>query len=59
MNQVEAIVTKIISKKPVFEFDKYWMKVDYKCYGLNSTAQLMFDTEQEAKSLKVGDTFLY
>ena len=59
MNLIDAFVTKIISRKPIFEFDKYWMKVEYKCCGLNSTTNLMFDTEEQAKAIKIGDKFLY
>lgn len=58
MNQLDAVVTKIISKKPRFQYEKYWVKVEYECYGLHSETYLMFETEQNALDLKVGFKFL-
>lgn len=58
MNLLDAKVTKIISSKPKFKYDKYLVKVEYECYGLNSSTYLMFDTENEALDLKIGHEFL-
>ena len=58
MNKLDAEVIKVISRKPKFEYDKWWMKVEYECYGLHSETYLMFESEQEAIDLKVGFRFL-
>ena len=58
MNLLDASVTKIISCKPKYKFDKYWVRVEYECYGHNSLTDLMFNSEEEALSLKVGFKFL-
>ena len=58
MNLLEAYVTKIISNEPIFKFDKYWIKVEYECWGLKSTTELMFDTEDKARDIKIGYKFL-
>ena len=52
MNTLDAFVKKVMSKKPRYQYEKYWIKVEYLCYGLTSTTDLMFDTEEEAKSIK-------
>jgi hypothetical protein len=57
MNTSDALVKKVISYKPKYQDKKYWIKVEYLCYGLTSTAYLMFDTEEEAKSIKKGYKF--
>ena len=57
MNQLEAVVIKVMSKKPGFRYDKYWMKVEYVCYGLSSTMDLMFDTKEEAMAMGPGHKF--
>lgn len=58
MNSLDAEVIKIISRKPKFEYDKWWVKVEYECYGLHSETYLMFETEKEATDLKIGFKFL-
>lgn len=57
MNLLECIVVEITSK-PYFKYDKWWVNVNYECYGLNSSMSLMFDTEKECESVKVGHEFL-
>jgi hypothetical protein len=57
MNNLEAKVTKIISSKPKFEHNKWWINVEYDCYGLYSQTYLMFNTEESALDLKVGFIF--
>lgn len=46
MNLLECTVTEITSK-PYFKYDKWWLNVEYSCWGLNSKTSLMFDTELE------------
>ena len=58
MNKLNAYVKKVISKNPIYQYGKYWIKVEYLCYGLTSTADLMFDTEKEALQVKEGYKFL-
>ena len=58
MNTLDAFVKKVMSKKPRYKYEKYWVKVEYLCYGLTSTTDLMFDTKEEAKSIKEGHKFL-
>ena len=55
---LDGFVTKVMSKKPRYQYEKYWIKVEYNCYGLTSTVDLMFDTEEEAKIIKEGYKFL-
>ncbi len=58
MNLIDAWVTKIISDKPVFKYDKYWINVECNVMGHIQLSELMFDTEQEALDIKVGYKFL-
>lgn len=58
MNKLNAYVKKVISKKPRYQYEKYWIKVEYLCCGLTSTVDLMFDTEEDAKSIKEEHKFL-
>ena len=58
MNTLDAYVKKVMSKKPRYQYEKYWVKVEYLCYGLTSTVDLMFETEEEAMQVKEGYKFL-
>lgn len=58
MNLLDANVTKIISNEPKYKYNKYWIRVEYECYGQHSLTDLMFNSEEEALSLKVGFKFL-
>jgi hypothetical protein len=57
MNLVECEVTQVISK-PYFEYDKWWVKVMAKSYGIVFSSSLMFDTETECLNVSVGYKFL-
>lgn len=48
----------IIDENPIKINNKYFMKVEYECYGCISETDLMFDTEKEALDLKIGYEFL-
>lgn len=56
MNLVDAYVTKII-ENPYFKYEKWWIKVEYECYGISKT-ELMFTTKEEAEKVCVGYKFL-
>ena len=58
MNTLDAYVTKVISRKPILEYGKYWVKVEYICYGLSDEMTIPFDTEKEALEVKIDDKFL-
>lgn len=57
MNLLDAYVTKIISHKPYFQYDKWWVMVEYECWGLNSRTALMFNDEEDAKNVQIGHQF--
>lgn len=57
MNLLECTVVEVISK-PYFKFDKWWVNMNYECYGLNSAMIIMFDTEKECEKVKIGYVFL-
>jgi hypothetical protein len=57
MNLLDAYVTKIISK-PFKDYGKWWVKVEYYCYSINSQTQLFFDTKEEAEKVEIGYKFL-
>lgn len=56
MNLLPCIVTEIIST-PYKLYDKWWINVNYECYGLRSQMSLMFDTEKECLNVKIGYEF--
>ena len=58
MNRLNAYVKKVMSNKPRYQYKKYWIKVEFLCYGLTSTVDLMFETEEEAMQVKEGYKFL-
>ena len=58
MNILGAIVTKIIDDKPRFKYDKYWISVEYKCYGIKNSMDLFFNSKEEASKVTVGYKFL-
>jgi len=57
MNLVEAIVTKVL-REPFEDYNKWWVKVEYICYGSKSETELMFKTKEEAEKVKIGYKFL-
>lgn len=56
MNLVDAVVTKVLSE-PYLLFNKYWVDVEYNCYGVISKTNIMCSTEETAKAIKAGYTF--
>ena len=56
MNLLEGTVTEVLSE-PLFKWNKWWVEVEYNCYGRFSKTELMFSTEEKAKEVKVGFTF--
>lgn len=57
MNLLECFVSKITSE-PYFKYDKWWIDVDYSCWGSGSSTSLMFDTELECKNVSIGHCFM-
>lgn len=58
MNLIDAWVIKVLSDKPVFMYDKYWVKIEYTCEGGEGECDLMFKTKKEAESIDIGHKFL-
>ena len=60
MNVLDHYVTKVIGKPYMKRYaDKLWwcLEVEYNCYGHPGTKELIFNTEDEAKQVKVGYVF--
>jgi hypothetical protein len=57
MNLLEANVTKVLGK-PFHKWEKWWIEVEYECYGRISKTELMFSTEEKANSVDIGFQFL-
>lgn len=62
MNLVDCYVTQVLSKPYYDDFGstvwKWWVDVVYDSYGVKSRHTLMFDTKEEAESVKIGYRFL-
>ncbi|WP_086985199.1 hypothetical protein [Elizabethkingia miricola] len=62
MNLVDCYVTEVTGIYPPNEkysdLDKWAVEVKYDCYGRIDTTMLLFNTEEEAKSVKIGYNFL-
>lgn len=56
MNLLDAHVTKVLSE-PYFKYNKWIVKVEYRCYGSTLETVLMFIEEEKAKEVKEGFTF--
>ena len=54
MNTIDAEVIEILSE-PRTKYDKWWVDVRINSWGHKSTNTLMFDTKEEAESIKIGD----
>lgn len=55
-----AKVRKVIGKPYMKRYaDKLWwcLQVEYTCCGDKGNKELIFNTEEEAKQVKVGDVF--
>lgn len=57
MNLLECYVTEVLSN-PYEKYSKWWVDVNYECWGLDGSTNLMFDSEQEAEKVKKGYKFL-
>lgn len=57
MNLIDHWVTAILSE-PEERYNKFWVRVSYDCIGGKGESNLMFDTLEEAKQIKVNDKFL-
>lgn len=56
MNLIDLHVTKILSM-PFHSAGRWWVDVEANAYGRISTHTLMFDTEEQANNVRVGDVF--
>ena len=57
MNLINCVVTEIIGD-PYFEYDKWWVNVEYDCYGSLHWMDLIFSTKEEALAVEIGYKFL-
>lgn len=60
MNVLDHYVIKVIGKPYMKRYaDKLWwcLQVEYTCCGDKGNKELIFNTEVEAKQVKVGDVF--
>jgi hypothetical protein len=58
MNLVEIWIEKILSKEPVFKYNKFYIKILGNSYGQINEYEKGYNTLEEAKSVKPGDYFL-
>ena len=56
MNLLTGTVTKVLSE-PFIQYNKWWVKVEYNCYGRLSKTELMFTNIDSALKVDVGFTF--
>ena len=56
MNLVDAVVTQVISL-PYSLYGRWWVDVEYNCYGQTSETNIMCYSEESAKVINVGHTF--
>lgn len=57
MNLTDCYVTKVLSI-PAFEYNHWWVDVEYETWGVTDRLKLMFKTFEEAQSVKIGYKFL-
>ncbi|MDV3822917.1 hypothetical protein CMU07_09135 [Elizabethkingia anophelis] len=58
MNLVDCYVTEVIRLNHNTTLNKWVVEVQYGSYGRIDTTMLLFNTEEEAKSVKIGYKFL-
>lgn len=58
MNLIDGWVTKV-QGEPYYEYNKWWIKVEYVDEGRNGTSTLMFETKEEADNVQPGYKFLH
>lgn len=56
MNMLDAIVTKVLSA-PYLLYGRWWVDVEYNCYGKTSETNIMCYSAYEATNVKVGFIF--
>ncbi|MCT3835910.1 hypothetical protein HZQ28_01165 [Elizabethkingia anophelis] len=56
MNLVDCKVLKILSE-PYYQFNHWFVQVEYESYGKNDITSIMFDTKEKAEQVKVGFVF--
>ena len=57
MNLLDAVVTKVLSE-PYYKYNRWFVTVEYDCWGSLSVSDLMFNTEDEAKAVIIGYKFV-
>ncbi len=57
MNLLDCVVTEIV-REPYEIHNKWWVKVEYTCYGSRGFSDIMCKTEEEALNIKIGHKFL-
>lgn len=57
MNLLDAIVVKILSQ-PFCQYDRWWIKVEYDCWGKKGQTNLMFSDIETAKNISTGYKFM-
>jgi len=57
MNLIDFYVTEVLGV-PVLKYGKWFLPVKAESHGRESESELMFDTEAQARDVKVGHHFL-
>lgn len=57
MNLLDAYVKEVLSE-PYQAYGRWWVKVKAECWGQYGEHEIMCDTIDEAKAIKVGHKFL-
>lgn len=57
MNLIDCTVTSLLSE-PYIKYDHWWIKCEYVAEGIKGVTNIHFDTEEEAKCIKIGHKFL-
>lgn len=57
MNLLDHTVKKVLSE-PYEKYNKWWVRVEYECYGTKGEASIMFKTKEEAEKVTVHYVFL-
>ena len=57
MNYCDCFVTQILSKT-YYQYEKWWLDVEYDSEGALSLLSLMRDTKEELENVKIGFKFM-
>jgi len=58
MNLCDSYVKEVLGP-PILKYNKWWLPVSYFCWSINpEETELMFDTKEEALSIKPNHHFL-